>query len=68
MFQLSADRALVATVDFFAPVVDDAYAFGAIAAANAFSDLYAMGATPLAYLVLRSAVSLCRRRGTLVEY
>jgi selenide,water dikinase len=34
-------------VDFFAPVVDDAYAFGAIAAANAFSDLYAMGATPL---------------------
>jgi selenide, water dikinase len=47
VFQLSADRALVATVDFFAPVVDDAYAFGAIAAANAFSDLYAMGATPL---------------------
>ena len=47
MFQLSADRALVATVDFFAPVVDDPYAFGAIAAANAFSDLYAMGAAPL---------------------
>jgi selenide,water dikinase len=47
VFQLSADRALVATVDFFAPVVDDPYAFGAIAAANAFSDLYAMGATPL---------------------
>ena len=35
------------TVDFFAPVVDDAFAYGAIAAANAFSDLYAMGATPL---------------------
>ena len=47
VFQLSEDRALVATVDFFAPVVDDPYAFGAIAAANAFSDLYAMGATPL---------------------
>ena len=50
VFQLSADRALVATVDFFAPVVDDPYAFGAIAAANAFSDLYAMGATPLVAL------------------
>jgi selenide,water dikinase len=47
VFQLSPERALVATVDFFAPVVDDAYSFGAIAAANAFSDLYAMGATPL---------------------
>ncbi len=35
------------TVDFFAPIVDDPYAFGAIAAANAFSDVYAMGGTPL---------------------
>lgn len=40
-------RALVATVDFFAPVVDDAYTFGAIAATNAVSDVYAMGAEPL---------------------
>ncbi len=40
-------RALVATVDFFAPVVDDAFTFGAIAAANAVSDVYAMGAEPL---------------------
>lgn len=47
VFRLSDDRALVATVDFFAPIVDDPYAFGAIAAANAFSDLYAMGAIPL---------------------
>lgn len=47
VFRLSEERALVATVDFFAPVVDDPYSFGAIAAANAFSDLYAMGATPL---------------------
>ena len=46
VFRLSDDRALVATVDFFAPVVDDPYSFGAIAAANAFSDLYAMGAAP----------------------
>jgi selenide,water dikinase len=47
VFQISADRALVATVDFFTPIVDDPYSFGAIAAANALSDLYAMGARPL---------------------
>ncbi len=47
VYRLSDDRAIVATVDFFTPIVDDAYTFGAIAAANAFSDLYAMGATPL---------------------
>ncbi len=40
-------RALVATVDFFAPVVDDAFTFGAIAATNSVSDIYAMGAEPL---------------------
>ena len=47
VYQLTPDRAIVATVDFFTPIVDDAYDFGRIAAANAFSDLYAMGATPL---------------------
>jgi selenide,water dikinase len=47
VFRLAADRAIVATVDFFTPIVDDAYDFGRIAAANAYSDLYAMGATPL---------------------
>lgn len=47
MYRLAPDRALVASVDFFTPIVDDAYDFGRIAAANAFSDLYAMGATPL---------------------
>jgi len=52
VFRLSDDRALVVTVDFFTPIVDDAYAFGAIAAANAFSDLYAMGADPLLALNL----------------
>lgn len=52
VFRISDERALVATVDFFTPIVDDAYAFGAIAAANAFSDLYAMGATPLLALNL----------------
>jgi len=47
VYQLSPDRALVATTDFFTPIVDDAATWGAIAAANALSDLYAMGATPL---------------------
>ena len=47
VYQISDERALVATVDFFTPIVDDAYTFGAIAAANALSDLYAMGATPI---------------------
>ncbi len=43
VFRVSDDRAVVLTVDFFPPVVDDAYAYGAIAAANAMSDVYAMG-------------------------
>jgi len=47
VYRLSADRALVATVDFFTPIVDDAFDWGAIAAANALSDVYAMGGTPL---------------------
>lgn len=43
VYQLSAERALIATTDFFTPIVDDPYTFGAIAAANALSDVYAMG-------------------------
>ena len=46
MFQVAPDRALVATVDFFTPIVDDPYDWGRIAAANTFSDVYAMGARP----------------------
>jgi selenide,water dikinase len=46
VWRLDATRALVLTSDFFPPVVDDPYHFGAIAAANALSDLYAMGAEP----------------------
>lgn len=47
VWRLDADRALVQTADFFPPVVDDPHAFGAIAAANALSDVYAMGGEPL---------------------
>ena len=47
VYRLSATEAVVSTVDFFPPVVDDPYAFGQIAAANALSDIWAMGARPL---------------------
>ncbi len=47
VYRLSADQALVATVDYITPVVDDPYAFGQIAAANSLSDVYAMGARPI---------------------
>ncbi len=46
VFRLGPDLALIQTVDFFTPIVDDPFEFGAIAAANAFSDVYAMGGTP----------------------
>lgn len=46
VWRLDDSRALVLTTDFFTPIVDDPYQYGAIAAANALSDLYAMGATP----------------------
>jgi selenide,water dikinase len=47
VFRLNYDQAIVATVDFFGPLVDDPYDYGAIAAANAMSDVYAMGADVL---------------------
>jgi selenide,water dikinase len=47
VYRLDAERAIVETVDFFTPVVDDPYWFGRIAAANAFSDVWAMGGRPL---------------------
>jgi selenide,water dikinase len=50
--RISGDRAVVATADFFTPVVDDAYDFGRIAAANALSDVYAVGGEPLVALNL----------------
>src|ERR1017187_2120319 len=50
VYKLTAELALVQTVDFFTPVVDDPYTFGAIAAANALSDVYAMGGRPFSAL------------------
>ncbi len=50
VFRVSDDLALVQTVDFFTPIVDDPYTYGAIAAANALSDIYAMGGEPLTAL------------------
>ena len=47
VYHITDEIALVQTLDFFTPIVDDAYHFGAIAAANALSDIYAMGAKPL---------------------
>ena len=52
VYQLTPDQALVQTVDFFTPIVDDPYTFGEIAATNALSDVYAMGGRPLTALAL----------------
>jgi selenide,water dikinase len=50
VYQLTPDLALVQTVDFFTPIVDDPYTFGQIAAANSLSDVYAMGGKPISAL------------------
>jgi selenide,water dikinase len=52
VYQLTPDTALVQTVDFFTPIVDDPYTFGQIAATNSLSDVYAMGGRPLTSLAL----------------
>lgn len=52
VYRVSDDTALVATTDFFNPIVDDPYVFGQIAATNALSDIYAMGARPIFSLAL----------------
>ena len=52
VYRISEDQAIVATTDFFMPIVDDPFDFGAIAATNAISDVYAMGGRPLFALAL----------------
>lgn len=52
VYKLNDEQALIATTDFFMPIVDDPYQFGRIAAANALSDIYAMGGTPIMALAI----------------
>ncbi len=52
VYQLNDEEALIATTDFFTPIVDDPFTFGKVAAANAISDVYAMGGTPLMSLAI----------------
>ncbi|MDO8298333.1 selenide, water dikinase SelD, partial [Lacisediminimonas sp.] len=52
VYRLNDQQALIATTDFFMPIVDDPYDFGRIAATNAISDVYAMGGTPIMALAL----------------
>ena len=82
VWKLDDDRALVVTTDFFTPVVDDAYEFGAIAAANALSDVYAMGGKPFLALniaalppdlptdvitnILRGGADIARQAGVVI--
>ena len=58
VWRLNDQQALVATTDFFMPVVDDPFDFGRIAATNALSDVYAMGATPIFALALVAGLAL----------
>jgi len=52
VYRINDEQAIVATTDFFMPIVDDPFDFGRIAAANALSDVYAIGGTPLLALAL----------------
>jgi selenophosphate synthase len=61
--RVGPDLAIVVTADFFTPVVDDAYTFGRIAAANALSDIYAMGGEPLVAVNLLGGGATSSRQG-----
>ncbi|HVN42957.1 MAG TPA: selenide, water dikinase SelD, partial [Steroidobacteraceae bacterium] len=52
VYRMNDEQAIIATTDFFMPIVDDPFDFGRIAAANALSDVYAMGGTPLLALAI----------------
>ena len=62
VYRLTDELALIQTVDFFPPVVDDPYDFGQIAAANALSDVYAMGGEPRLAMNLLAVPPACRGR------
>jgi selenide,water dikinase len=66
VYQIAEDCALVQSVDFFTPIVDDPYTFGRIAAANALSDIYAMGGKPLTVMNL-VGFPTCLEHDVLVE-
>jgi selenide,water dikinase len=61
VYRLDDERALVQTVDFFTPIVDDPFVYGQIAAANALSDVYAMGGRPLTALAIAAFPTDCSR-------
>ncbi len=61
VYRLTDDLAIVQTLDFFTPIVDDPYAFGQVAATNAISDIYAMGGTPVTALNI-GGISYCNIR------
>ena len=63
VYKLNDEQALIATTDFFMPIVDDPYDFGRIAATNAISDVYAMGGTPIMALALVGMLWLLLPRG-----
>jgi selenide, water dikinase len=67
VFAYGRGEALVQTVDFFTPVVDDPYDFGQVAAANAVSDVYAMGGRPITALALLCVPEIALPEGTLRE-
>ena len=82
VWKMEKDRGLIVTTDFFTPVVDDAYDYGQIAAANALSDIYAMGGSPFLALniaalppdlpteisaeILRGGADKCREAGVVI--
>ena len=63
VYKLNDEQALIATTDFFMPIVDDPYDFGRIAATNAISDVYAMGGTPI-----RAATPSTRRNRSMASW
>ena len=62
VYRLGEDTALVLTVDFFPPIVDDPFSYGAIAVANSLSDIYAMGGKPLLGLNIVGFPRSCQAR------